>query len=111
MSTVNGVVLNRVQNDTAPNEEFVTRNGEVVDLTTATVKLVIKSRTTDTVTNTGHQTCFITDPTHGKCEYEFDEDDLPDAGGDYDCDLQIIDSVGEETYYPIIKIHTRARTS
>ena len=35
--------------------------------------------------------------------------DLPDAGGDYECDLQLTDPAGlVETYYSKIRIKTRA---
>jgi hypothetical protein len=101
-------ILHRVQNDTAPDEEFiVTRDGEVVPLTGATVELVIKSKTTDTITNTGHTECTVTDGPAGKAVYEFQDGDLPDVG-DYECDLQITKNGKVETYYEIIKIRTRA---
>jgi hypothetical protein len=103
-------IIYRVQNDTGPDEEFtVTREGAVVDLTGYTVKFGIKSLTTATITNGTHQTCTLVSPTTGKCSYRFMAGDLPDAGGDYECDLQLTDPAGKnETYYDKIRIKTRA---
>lgn len=66
-------IMYRVQIDTGPDEEFtINRDGEIVDLTGYTVKFGIKSLTTNTITNTAHQTCTIdADPTTGICTYRF----------------------------------------
>lgn len=43
--------------------------------------------------------------TTGLCTYRFVTGDLPDAGGDYECDLQLTDAAGlVETYYSKIRV-------
>jgi hypothetical protein len=109
MTATNDLIY-MVQNDTGPDRQFVVTRGSaktIVNLTGATVKLAIKSNTTNTITNGAHQTCTLTDPTAGICTYVFQTGDLPDAGGDYQCDLQVTISGKTETYYNIIKIRTR----
>lgn len=104
-------IIYRVHNDTGPDEEFtITRAGEVVDLTGYTMKFGIKSLTSNIITNTAHQTGTLdADPNTGKCMYRFVSGDLPDADGDFECDLQLTDLAGKnETYYDKIRIKTRA---
>ncbi|MET3349028.1 UNVERIFIED_ORG: hypothetical protein ABID57_000697 [Arthrobacter sp. UYEF1] len=103
-------IIYRVQNDTGPDELFtITRSGAVINLTGYTVKFGIKSLLTNTVTNTAHQTCTITDAANGVCTYRFVAGDLPDPGGDYLCDLQLTDAATlNETFYDTIRIKTRA---
>ncbi|MDF9749189.1 hypothetical protein [Arthrobacter sp. ES3-54] len=73
------------------------------------MKFGINSLTTSTITNTAHQTCTVTDAAAGLCKYRFVTGDLPDAGGDYECDLQLTDAAGlVETYYSKTRIKTRA---
>jgi hypothetical protein len=62
------------------------------------------------VHDTGHQTCTLdADPATGLCTYRFVAGDLPDAGGDYECDLQLTDPAGPvETYYSKNRIKSRA---
>jgi hypothetical protein len=63
----------------------------------------------NTITNAAHQTCTLVSPTAGTCKYRFVTGDLPDAGGDYECDLQLTDVSGPvETQYDKIRIKTRA---
>lgn len=110
------VILQRVQNDTGPDAVFnITRatvdaSGNVTyqttDLSGATAVFVIKSKTSQTVTNTGHQTCSV-DNTNHQITYSFQSGDLPDAGGEYECDLRITKGGKTETPYGIIRIVTR----
>lgn len=105
-------IINRVQNDTSPDEVFtITRKGGgAVDLTPyPTIKFAIRSNLTGTITNTAHQNCVVVSAAAGTCKYVFVAGDLPDAGGDYRCDLQLTDASGKiETYYDDIIIRTRA---
>lgn len=102
-------IIYRVQNDTGPDEQFtITRDGAVLNITGYTVKFGIKSLLTGTITNAAHQTCTITDAANGVCKYRFVVGDLPDAGGDYECDLQLTDAAGlVETHYDKLRIKTR----
>lgn len=102
-------MLRYVQGDTQPNPKFrVRRAGDPVDLTDATVKFIIRKRG-GSVTNTGHQTCTLTDADSGKCTYDLQTNDLPDAAT-YDCDLQITYLNGEiETSPRKIVITARAQ--
>jgi hypothetical protein len=102
----------RVQNDTGPDEQFdITRKDQPnFDFTGATAKLAIRSNTSGSITNSGHQTCTITSAEIGSmsAKYVFQSGDLPDAGGYYTCDLELTIGGKKETYYGYIKIRTRA---
>lgn len=115
---MDSITIYRVQDDTGPDEQFpITRddgtgNYVPVNITGYTIKLIIKSNKTSTITNLAHQTCTIVDGPNGICKYAFQSGDLPDAGGDYTCDLRITDAGGkQETYYGHITIRTRAKVA
>lgn len=65
--------------DTAPNFPIAcTRNGVAVDLTGATVKLII-SNSAGTRTNSAHNSCTITSATGGLATYDVLAGDFPSA--------------------------------
>lgn len=104
-------LVNMVQNDTAPSLPFtIKRSGIAVDLTGATVKLLIHDNTTNVRTNDATNGCVIGTPaTGGTCTYNFTSTDLPDATS-YNCDLQITyPSTKVETAFDIVVINARAR--
>jgi len=76
-----------VEDNTAPGILLTAeRDGEAIDLTGATVKLILAKGST--ITNTGHQTCTVVTPTSGRVQYD------PEAGdfatpGTYKADLEI----------------------
>lgn len=117
----------RVQNDTQPNPQFLVMRKPptgspkntpptLVDLTPYigggnSIVLSIKSMTQQAYTNAGHDTCtVIGDPTDGQVVYLLQSGDLPDQGGDYNCDLTLNSASGPETWYSYLRIRTRART-
>lgn len=119
-------VINRVQDDTQPNIQFVVyrkpptgspqgTQPTLVDLTEYTgagnsIQLEIVSQTSSTNTNSAHMACTAQLPyADGICTYTLESGDLPDAGGDYLCDLTLTNSSGPETWFEYLRIHTRAR--
>lgn len=74
--------------DTAPNLPITcTRNGVAINLTGATVKLII-SGPTGARTNSAHNSCTLTTPTAGTCSYDLVTGDIPTAGA-YTADVEI----------------------
>lgn len=103
-------IIYMVQNDTAPDRKFVVSR-EGYDFTGATAKFGIRSRTTGLLTNNAHLDCVVTNDELGSVEatYVFQTGDLPDAGGDYECDLQLTISGKDETVWRKVLIKTRAQ--
>lgn len=112
-----------VQNDTGPALMFDIMNDDAVcdplsgaiitpatpyPLTGCTVKLKIRDTSTDTTTNTPHNTCTnLTLPTN-RCQYTFLAGDIPNAAK-YLCDLEITDAAGKvQTEYDYVEIIARA---
>lgn len=86
--------------DTAPNLPIVcTRSGSAIDLTGATVRLII-SNSSGTRMNTGHNTATITNATGGLASYDVVTGDFPTADT-YTADTEITYANGEaETQNP-----------
>jgi hypothetical protein len=82
------------EDNTAPNYSITcTRAGSVIDLSTATsVVLIIKNKTTGTITQTG-KAATITSATTGVITYEADATDFPSAGK-YVADIKVTYSGG-----------------
>lgn len=99
--------LNTVAGNTAPALALTAkRGGVVVDVTGATVSLIITSG--GVVTNAGHQTCSLTSPTLGLVSYTRIAGDLS-VKGTYICDLKIVYSGGGvEILYDQLRIKARA---
>lgn len=76
-----------VATNTAPALVLTATRGKVVvPLNATTVTLIITK--SGAVTNTGHQTCTITDAPNGIVSYTRQTGDIPTAGS-YTCDLKI----------------------
>lgn len=104
--------FNMVQSDTAPDRAFlVSRSG--YDFTGASAKFSIKSKLSGSLTNAAHESCTVTNAGVGSVTvtYVFQAGDLPDPGGDYECDLIITLTGKDETVYRKVVIKTRARNS
>lgn len=103
--------LYMVEDDTAPDRVFtIKRDGVVVNLTGATVALILRDTSTQLITNTGHQACIVNvDPTTGIVTYSFATGDVGTANVHLG-DLQITYSDGKiETEYDYICIHVRPK--
>lgn len=81
------VQLNIVEDNTAPDIVItIQRAGNTIDLTGATVKLILSLN--GTITNTGHQDCIMTDAEEGIVTYTIQAADFQTAG-DYLADVKI----------------------
>lgn len=85
--------------DTAPSLPIVcTRAGKAIDLTGATVRLII-SNSAGTRTNSSHDTCTITSATSGTCTYNLQSGDISTADT-YTADTEITYSNGNVETVP-----------
>lgn len=83
------IIIDMVQIDTSPDVTFnITRGGTIVDLDGCSVDFIIKNKSTNLKTNTGHTGCTITSPAAGECVYTWITGDLPTSSF-YECDLRI----------------------
>lgn len=70
-----------VQNNTAPAYEITCqRDGVDIDLSSATVELILQEKSSGDITNVGHQTCTVTDATGGVISYAAESTDFPNKG-------------------------------
>lgn len=77
-----------VEDNTAPSILLTAqREGAAIDVTGATVNLIIAKGST--ITNAGHQTCVLVTPTSGRVQYNPQVGDFA-TPGKYKADLQII---------------------
>lgn len=107
------IEINMVQGDTAPNRQFtVTRDGVVVDISNATIKLIIVDTSTGLVTNEDHQNATIIEPaSNGTVQYDFQAGDLTSPSVHFG-DLQVIYEDSEiETNYDRVMIHVRPKVT
>lgn len=90
------IIIDMVQIDTSPDVTFnITRGGAIVDLDGCSVDFVIKNKSTNLKTNTGHTDCTITDAAGGECVYSWQTGDIPTESF-YECDLRITFPSGKE---------------
>lgn len=99
-----------VEDNTAPGILLTAqRDGVAIDLTGATVDLIIAKGST--ITNTGHQGCTLVTPTSGRVQYD------PQAGdfstpGTYKADLRITYAdASVEVLYDQLKFQVRRKLS
>lgn len=84
-----------VENNTAPVIELrLRRKGKKVDLTGATVELILAKESDGSVVNTGHQTCTITDAARGIVQYAQESGDF-DGTQIYLGDVKVTHSSGK----------------
>ena len=102
------VTIKTVIGNTAPPITLTAkRDGVVIDLTGCTVKLYITLAGTQT--NTGHESCTVTDATNGEVEYDREAGDLTTRGS-YKCDLKVTyGDATQEVLYDILVLKARAR--
>lgn len=83
-----------VTENTAPAYQITCeRDGDAIDLTGASVNLIIQQKSTGDVTNTGHQTCSLVTAASGIISYTAESTDFPDAGR-YKADVEVTYSGG-----------------
>jgi hypothetical protein len=97
-----------VEDNTAPPIVLtLERGGVIIDVTAATVNLIIARG--NTITNTGHQACVPTTPTSGVVTYSPQVGDFP-TPGTYKADVQIIYGDGsKEVLYDQLQLKARKR--
>lgn len=102
-----------VEGDTAPDRTFnITRSGTAVDLSSATVKLVITDTSTGLVTNAGHQDCDITAPaTGGVVTYIFATGDIASPNVHFGDIIATYGSGQIETDFDRIMFHVRPKVT
>lgn len=82
-----------VVGNTAPTFVITcTRDGSAIDLTGATVTLILK-KSGGSITNTGHQTCTLVTAASGVISYTATSVDFPNAGR-YIGDVRVVYSGG-----------------
>ncbi len=96
--------INTVEGNTAPPLLLTCqRQGVAINLTGCSVALVIAQNNT-TITNTGHQSCSVTDVINGIISYTRQAGDIPTAGN-YFCDIVITYGDGTiETLWTQLKL-------
>lgn len=106
---MSAIFLN-VETNTAPTVNLtLEHNGVAIDLTGASVILVIVNANTGIVTNSGHQSCTITSAISGKVSYTAQATDFP-AGGRYTGGVKITYPSGQvERLYENIVIIIRSK--
>lgn len=106
------VVLLNVEDNNAPNIALtLKRNGTVIDLTGASVDLIIKNADTNEITNAGHQACTVTDATGGIIAYVPAAGDVS-AEGRYLAEVKITYSGGKiEILHERVVIVARAKAT
>lgn len=99
-----------VEDNTAPAYQITcTRDGTAIDLTGASVNLIIQQRSTGTITNTGHQTASLVTAASGIISYTAQAGDFP-AAGNYVADVKVTYSGGGiEILYQQAKFKVRSK--
>lgn len=99
-----------VEDNTAPAYQITCkRDGTAIDLTGATVELIIENKSTGSITNTGHQTCTIVTASSGIISYAAEAGDFSEAGT-YVGDVKITyNGGGVEILYSQVKWKVRAK--
>ena len=97
-----------VVGDTLPQLHTLKREGTVIDLTGATVTLILVKGST--VKNSGHQNCTVNAPTSGIIQYNPGTSDF-DTPGTYRADVHINYGSYEETMYDELKFKVRRRVN
>lgn len=97
-----------VEDNTAPPILLTAqRDGVAIDVTGATVSLILAKGST--ITNTGHQTCTIVAATAGRVQYDPESGDFP-TPGNYKADLKIVYADGtQEVLFDQLKFQVRRR--
>lgn len=73
--------FNIVEDNTAPAYQITCqRDGTAINLTGASVDLIIENKSTGSITNTGHQGCTIVTATSGIISYAAEAGDFSSAG-------------------------------
>lgn len=114
------IELYMVESDTAPSRTFTIERPDAnnvdqpVDLTGASVKLVLRDTSTNSVTNSGHQALTV-DPDQinnkGQVTYAFAAGDIA-SGNVHLGDLQITFPGSQvETEYDYVTIHARPKVT
>lgn len=67
-------------NNTPAFSVTLKRNGTAIDLSGATVRLLIKNAQTDTITNSSNQTCTVVTAASGIVSYQPETGDFPSEG-------------------------------
>lgn len=103
--------INMVQGDTAPDRIFtITRDGNPVDLTGASVHFHITDTGNNEQTNTGHSACTIdADPTTGRVTYSFQSGDIASNSVHFGDLVTTYDNDQVETDFERVIIRTRMR--
>lgn len=101
-----------VENNTAPSIRiYLRRQGKIVDLSGATAQLIIKARSDDSITNTGHQGCVIEDDEKGIIRYDQESGDFSEPGFYY-CDVLVTYAGGtSEVFEEQLTVEVRARNT
>ena len=99
-----------VEDNTAPAYQITCeRDGEAIDLTGSSVTLIIKSKSSGSITNTGHQTCTLVTAASGIISYTAESTDFPSAGR-YVGDVKVTYSGGGiEILYSQVKWKVRTK--
>lgn len=99
-----------VEDNTAPTIQLtIKRESLPVNLTGASVDLIIKNSTSGEITNVGDQACTITDAADGVIEYDPNATDFPSAGT-YVCDVEITYADATvEVVYEQLTVEVRAK--
>lgn len=99
-----------VEENTAPAYQITCqRDGTAIDLTGATVDLIIENKSTGSITNAGHQGCTILTPASGIISYAAEATDFPSAGT-YVADVKITyNGGGVERLYNQVRWKVRAK--
>lgn len=97
-----------VQGNTSPDLAITLwREGQPINLTGVTAVILILTGSTGSVTNTGHQTCTVTDATGGKISYSVTTGDFATAGN-YSGEVQVTFASGKvEKIYETFSVKAR----
>lgn len=99
--------IKMVQGNTVPFLLTAKRQGVAIDVTGATVVLIVARGTT--IKNTGHQPCTLITPTSGVVQYAPQATDF-DVPGTYKGELKVVYANGTvETLFDIIPFNVRKR--
>ncbi len=101
-----------VQNNTAPSYVITCqRDGTAIDLTSASVELILEEKSSGDITNTGHQSCTVTSASSGIISYTAESTDFPNKGT-YIGDIKVTYSGGGfEILYQQAKWKVRQKIS
>lgn len=104
--------INMVEGDTAPDRTFtITRGGTAVNLTGATVKLVLVDTGSGLVTNAAHQPCSIITAASGIVQYSFLAGDIASANVHFGDIVVTYSNSQIETDFDRIIIHVRPKVT